>query len=155
MEIVVFGGGCFWCTEAVFQQLKGVKSVMPGYVDGIEVIRIEFDPKKVKFHDLLTVFFATHDPTSRDRQGADVGPQYRSAISYTTDYQKKDAERFIGELGPGIVTELKPLGKFSPAEEEHHNYYKNNSSAPYCQMVINPKLQKVQEKFYDLLNNGH
>ena len=168
MQIIVFGGGCFWCTEAVFQRLKGVISVTSGYTGGsvsnptyeqissgttghAEVIRIEFNPKKIKFHDLLTVFFATHHPTALNRQGSDIGTQYRSAIFYSTEAQKKEAKEFIHELGDGIVTKLKQLKEFYPAEEEHRNYYNNNAGAPYCQMVINPKLQKVQEKFYDLL----
>ena len=167
-QTIVFGGGCFWCTEAVFQDLMGVTGVMSGYAGGnvtnptyeqicsgktghAEVIKIDYDPKRIKFHDLLTVFFATHDPTTMNRQGADVGTQYRSVIFYSTEAQKQEAEAFIKELGEGIVTQLEPLNNFYPAEEYHRNYYKNNSSAPYCQMVINPKLQKVQEKFYELL----
>lgn len=150
-QTIVFGGGCFWCTEAVFGELKGVQSVMPGYagVPKAEVVKVEFDPILISAHDLLTVFFATHDPTSVNRQGADVGPQYRSAIFYTTEPQRAEAEKFITDLD--AVTELKPLSDFQRAEEYHREYYKNNPSAPYCQLVINPKLEKVQKEFHDLL----
>ncbi|MDO8620150.1 MAG: peptide-methionine (S)-S-oxide reductase MsrA [bacterium] len=173
-EIAVFGGGCFWCTEAVFKMLKGVHSVLPGYAGGTtknptyeevsggktghaEVIRIEFDPTQISLHDLLTVFFASHDPTTRNRQGNDVGTQYRSVIFYTTPEQKKIAEEFIKELnasnklGKPIVTELAPLGSFYEAENYHKDYFATHPGNPYCELVINPKLQKVQEKFAELL----
>ncbi len=173
-EIAVFGGGCFWCTEAVFSELKGVKSVMPGYAGGTtssptyeqvctdktghaEVIRIEYDPAQVKFKDLLTVFFATHDPTMLNRQGNDVGTQYRSAVFYTTEEQKKDVEEFIKKLeasdpgGKPVVTEIAPLDTFYEAEDYHREYFKNNRRAPYCQVIIEPKVQKLQEKFGELL----
>lgn len=173
-EIAVFGGGCFWCTEAVFEDLKGVVSVMPGYAGGTvenptyeqvcsgttghaEVIRIEFDPAKIAYNDLLTVFFATHNPTTPNQQGADFGTQYRSSVFYTTEAQKKDAEEFIKKLdesGPKVVTEVVPLTAFYEAEEYHRKYYQNNSSAPYCQVVINPKLEKVKEKFHQLLKES-
>ena len=174
-EVAVFAGGCFWCTEAVFEDLKGVNSVMPGYAGGTvehptyeqvcggktghaEVIRIEFDPAKIAYTDLLTVFFATHNPTTLNQQGEDMGTQYRSAIFYTTESQKKDAEKFISKLneggGPKAVTEVAPLNAFYPAEEYHRKYYQNNSSAPYCQVVINPKLEKVKEKFHQLLKES-
>src|SRR3989344_3572240 len=115
MESIVFGGGCFWCVEAVFQELKGVESVMSGYsgVPKAEVVKIEYDPAQIKFHDLLTVFFATHDPTTTNRQGADVGTQYRSVIFYTTEEQKQESEKFIAELD--AAPELTPLDTFSPA----------------------------------------
>ncbi len=172
IETAVFGGGCFWCTEAVFEGLKGVKSVMPGYAGGetknpsyedictgktghAEVTKVEFDPGKISYRDLLTVFFASHDPTTLNRQGNDIGTQYRSVIFYTTEEQKREAEKFIEELNePGsrpVVTELKPLDKFYPAEEHHRNYYKQNTSKPYCQIVINPKLEKLKEKYENLL----
>lgn len=174
METAIFGGGCFWCTEAIFKMLKGVKSVMPGYAGGTkpnptyeevcggktghaEVIRIEYDPKEIKFRDLLTVFFATHDPTTPNRQGADVGPQYRSVILYTTDTQKEETAQFIAGLnassseGKPIVTEIKPLDKFYEAENYHRDYYAKNQGNPYCEVVINPKLQKVQKEFAELL----
>ncbi|HVM76850.1 MAG TPA: peptide-methionine (S)-S-oxide reductase MsrA [Candidatus Paceibacterota bacterium] len=175
-EIAIFGGGCFWCTEAVFSELRGVISVMPGYAGGTvknpsyeqvctgstghaEVIRIEFDPAQISFHDLLTVFFATHDPTTLNRQGNDVGTQYRSAVFYTNAAQKTEALKFIKELaasdpgGKPIVTEVTPLSPdaFYPAEDYHRNYFKNNRSAPYCQVIIEPKVEKLQEKFAELL----
>ncbi|OGY96853.1 MAG: peptide-methionine (S)-S-oxide reductase [Candidatus Liptonbacteria bacterium GWC1_60_9] len=173
-EVAVFGGGCFWCTEAVFRELRGVSSVMPGYAGGItrnptyeqvsagntghaEVIQIEFDPNEITYHDLLTVFFATHDPTTMNRQGPDTGTQYRSVIFYTTDEQKREAERFIKKLslldprGKPVVTEVKPLDAFYPAEDEHREYFKKNPDQPYCQVVIEPKVQKLQKEFADLL----
>lgn len=177
LEIAVFGGGCFWCTEAVFGELKGVKSVMPGYAGGTspnptyesvcggktghaEVIKIEYDPSQISYKDLLTVFFATHDPTAMNRQGADVGTQYRSVILYTTEEQKREAEEFILDLnqpapdqkaGKPVVTEMKPLDKFFPAENYHREYYQKNQDAPYCQVVINPKLKKLYKRFAKLL----
>lgn len=170
-QTAVFGGGCFWCTEAVFQDLKGIVSVASGYAGGTtpnptyesvsmgntghaEVIKIDFDPTQISFQNLLTVFFATHDPTTLNRQGNDTGPQYRSIVLYTNDSQRQEAEQYIQELkteGLKVVTEVQPMGNFYPAEEYHRNYYKNNSDAPYCQIIIEPKLQKVQEKFYALL----
>lgn len=170
-QIAVFGGGCFWCTEALFKELKGVVSVMPGYAGGdvsfpsyadvcsgktghAEVIKIEYDPAKLSYRDLLTVFFATHDPTTLNRQGNDVGTQYRSIIIYTTQDQKTEAEAFIAALnesGPKAVTETKPLDAFYQAEEYHRNYYAKNRSAPYCQIVINPKMEKLKERFQELL----
>lgn len=175
-EIAVFGGGCFWCTEAVFSELRGVISVMPGYAGGTvpdpsydavctgqtghaEVIRIEFDPGQITFNDLLTVFFATHDPTTLNRQGNDVGTQYRSAIFYNTDAQRDAANAFIAKLhasdpgGKPVVTEVTalPLDKFYPAEDYHRNYYKNNSKQPYCQVIIEPKVEKLQKEFAALL----
>lgn len=174
-SVVVFGGGCFWCTEAVFAMLKGIISVLPGYSGGnlpnptyeqvckgktgyVEVIRIEYNPSLISYRDLLTVFFATHDPTTMNRQGGDIGPQYRSVIFYSGEEQKKEAENFIKELsassaeGKPIVTAIEPLTNFYEAEDYHKNYYAKNSSNPYCQVVINPKLKKVQEKFAELLD---
>lgn len=176
-KIAVFGGGCFWCTEAVFKMLKGVSSVLPGYAGGdmdapsyedvssgktghAEVVRLEYDPSQIRYEDLLTVFFGSHDPTTMNRQGADVGTQYRSVIFSTDDEQKKAAEDFIAELnasnekGNPIVTTVEPLGKFYEAEDYHHNYYANNEDKPYCQMVINPKLDKVKKKFGELLKSS-
>ena len=175
-EITVFGGGCFWCTEAVFKMLKGVITVVPGYAGGskinptyydvvggktghAEVIRIEYNPEAISFQDLLTVFFATHDPTTLNRQGNDIGTEYRSIILHTNEEQKKEAEKFIEELnasskeGGAIVTEIKPLDMFYEAEKEHLDFYARNKSQPYCQIVINPKLQKVQERFAELLRD--
>ena len=173
-DTTVFGGGCFWCTEAVFKILRGVLSVTPGYAGGAtehptyseissgetghaEVIKIEYDPSQITFNDLLTVFFASHNPTTPNRQGADIGTQYRSVILYTNETQKSEAEKFIAELnasheeGDRIVTEVKPLDIFYPAEDYHHDYYKRNPEKEYCQLVINPKLEKVQKKFAELL----
>lgn len=175
-EVAVFGGGCFWCTEAVFDELRGVASVMPGYAGGsiknptyeqvcsgttghAEVIRIEFDPRQITFRELLTVFFATHDPTTFNRQGNDAGPQYRSIILYASDAQKQEAEKFINELndssvyGKPIVTEVKPLGEFYEAEEYHRKYYENQPYQPYCQIIISPKMQKLYKQFTDLLKS--
>lgn len=169
-EIAVFGGGCFWCTEAVFQELRGVISVIPGYAGGTkpnptyeqvqsggtghaEVIKIEFDPAHITYNDLLTVFFAIHDPTTPNRQGDDRGTQYRSILLYTNERQKAQAEQFIEHLGAGIVTELKSLTQFYEAEDEHRQYYRNNLSQPYCQIVIHPKLEKVQKQFASLLQS--
>ncbi|OHA64261.1 MAG: hypothetical protein A2842_01735 [Candidatus Wildermuthbacteria bacterium RIFCSPHIGHO2_01_FULL_48_25] len=153
MEIAVFGGGCFWCTEAVFAMLKGVRSAVPGYVKGIEVVRMEFDPQQISYRDLLTVFFATHDPTSIDRQGADIGPQYRSVIFYTSETQRSEAERYMKELKEEkpIVTLLESFEKFTEAEEFHKKFYEKDPSQPYCQLVIEPKLEKVKTKFEALL----
>lgn len=174
MEKAIFGGGCFWCTEAVFKMLKGVISVTPGYAGGktanptyrevsngdtdhAEVIKIKYEPEKIKFRDLLTVFFATHDPTTLNRQGNDVGTQYRSVIFYTNENQKTEAEQIIKEIeessekGGKIVTEIKPLDKFYEAEDYHKDYYARNSVMPYCQVIINPKLEKVKQKYAELL----
>ena len=177
MEVAVFGGGCFWCTEAVFKMLRGVISVLPGYAGGktenptyeqvcsgttghAEVIRIAYDPKLLAFDTLLTVFFASHDPTTPDRQGNDRGTQYRSVIFYTTPEQKRTAEQLIQQLnasseeGKPIVTEVKPLIQFYEAEDYHRDYYAKNSEKGYCQVVINPKLKKVQERFATLLKTN-
>ncbi|HUZ92490.1 MAG TPA: peptide-methionine (S)-S-oxide reductase MsrA [Candidatus Paceibacterota bacterium] len=176
-QVVVFAGGCFWCTEAIFRELKGVVSVMPGYAGGTtknptyeqvctgktghaEATHIEYDPSKILFGDLLTVFFATHDPTTMNRQGNDVGTQYRSAVFYVTPEQKTETEKFITELaasdpsGKPVVTEVAPLDAFYPAEDYHRNYYKKNSFQPYCQLIIEPKVEKLQNKFAELLKNN-
>ena len=171
IEVAVFGGGCFWCTEAVFQELRGVVSVTSGYVGGdmdnptyeqvssgntghAEVIRIEYSPDEISYTDLLNVFFAVHDPTTRNRQGNDIGTQYRSVIVYTSDTQRAEAERIVGDLkgdGVAVVTEVVPLTKFFEAESYHKNYYRRNKTAPYCELVINPKLEKFQKHFSELL----
>ncbi len=176
-EAIIFGGGCFWCTEAVFKMLKGVISVESGYAGGTvpnptyedirygytghaEVIKIEYDSEVISLETLLTVFFATHDPTTKNRQGNDVGTQYRSIILCENDEQKEVSEKFINELkkssedGKPIVTEVKILEKFYPAENYHKNYYENNKNQSYCQVVINPKLKKVQKEFAELLKNN-
>ena len=173
-EVAVFGGGCFWCTEAVFDELRGVISVVSGYAGGstknptyeqvcsgstghAEVIRIEFDPTEISFRDLMTVFFGTHDPTTLNRQGNDVGTQYRSAIFYANDEQKRQAEAFIKELndskafGKPVVTTVEPLGEFYEAENYHQKYYAQNPYQPYCQFTIPPKLQKLHKQFSALL----
>lgn len=173
-QIAVLAGGCFWCLEAVFEDLKGVISVMPGYAGGrkdeptyeevssgntghAEVIKIEFDPSIISYRDLLAIFFDIHDPTSLNRQGNDVGEQYRSAIFWTNEFQKKEAKDFIKELASGgnyekpIVTEIEPLDKFWTAEEYHKHYFKNNPKEPYCSLVIVPKIKKVREKYAGFL----
>ena len=174
LETAVFANGCFWCTEAVFSSLKGVSSVVPGYSGGTmadptyekvsdgntghaESIKIEFDPSVITYDDLLAVFFNTHDPTTLNRQGNDVGTQYRSAIFYANDEQKKKAEALVKELNDSkaydkdVVTEVQPLEKFYEAEDYHHEYYAHNADQPYCQLVIAPKLEKLQKKFAELL----
>jgi peptide-methionine (S)-S-oxide reductase len=174
LETAVFAGGCFWCTEAVFQKLRGVKSVTPGYAGGTvanptydqvsmgstghaEAIKFEYDPQEISFQNLLEVFFATHDPTTLNRQGNDVGPQYRSVIFYADEMQKTAAEEFIRQLtedkvfDQSIVTTIEPLDEFYEAEDYHKNYYLRNQGQPYCQVVINPKLKKLKEKFASLL----
>lgn len=176
VEKAVFGGGCFWCTEAVFKMLKGVSVVKPGYVGGTledatyekvssgktghaEVIYIEFEPSKITYRDLLTVFFASHDPTTVNRQGNDIGTQYRSVIFYTSEEQKIEAEKFIAEInasnsqGATVVTGLESLNQFYEAENYHKDYYENNKNMPYCQVIINPKLNKVQKEFATLLKS--
>ncbi|HXK37354.1 MAG TPA: peptide-methionine (S)-S-oxide reductase MsrA [Candidatus Paceibacterota bacterium] len=177
-QTAVFGGGCFWCTEAVFRRLRGVLDVQPGYAGGhvehptyeevssgttghVEVIRFEFDPAQIGYDDLLNVFFATHDPTAADRQGNDIGPQYRSVIFYADDGQRDAAREFIerlnrsGEHGAPIVTTMQPLDRFWPAEDYHKKYYETHRDEPYCQTVINPKLEKVQRKFHQLLTESN
>lgn len=170
IKTAVFAGGCFWCTEAVFKALKGVKDVNSGYTGGhiknpayreicegrtghAEGIKILFDENDVSYEDLLEVFFATHDPTTLNRQGNDVGTQYRSAIFYTDDIQKSKAESFIRLLEKEnifenkIVTEVTKFDVFYSAELEHQDYYENNSNQPYCQIMITPKLKKIK-KYY-------
>jgi peptide-methionine (S)-S-oxide reductase len=174
METAVLGGGCFWCLEAVFERLEGVSSVTSGYAGGIlpdptysavctggtghaEVVRVEFDPEVLSYRDLLTIFFAIHDPTTPDRQGNDVGPQYRSIIFYESDAQRAMAEAVIAELestwalGASIVTQVEPLTEFFPAEPEHQQYYRRNTGQPYCRAVIAPKVAKVRAEFADRL----
>ncbi len=171
----MFGGGCFWCTEAVFKMLKGVVAAAPGYAGGktenptydqvcsgltghAEVIKIEYDPALISYRTLLTVFFATHDPTTVNRQGPDTGTQYRSVIFYTTPEQKAEAEAFIKEVdtstsaGDKVVTTVEPLSTFYEAENYHHDYFTHHPDQAYCQLVISPKVEKVQEKFAELLN---
>jgi peptide-methionine (S)-S-oxide reductase len=169
-EIAVLGGGCFWCLEAVFDSLKGVKSVESGYMGGhvdnptyrqvcggdtghVEVARITFDPQELSFRELLDVFFSIHDPTTLNRQGGDVGIQYRSVIFYTSDEQRQAAQQAIAALNAAhtwpdpIVTAVEPAGKFYIAEDYHQEYFTNNPSQPYCQLVVGPKVKKFQQKF--------
>jgi peptide-methionine (S)-S-oxide reductase len=170
VEQAVLGGGCFWCTEAVFQELNGVAEVQSGYAGGqtpsptyeqictgrtghAEVVRVSFDPEVLSFADLLRVFFTTHDPTSLNRQGNDVGTQYRSTILVTDDAQAKVAREVIVEFeansvwGKPIVTTIEPLRQFFPAEREHDDYYSRNPNAGYCRVVIAPKVAKVRKEF--------
>jgi peptide-methionine (S)-S-oxide reductase len=173
-KIAVFGGGCFWCTEAVFQDLRGVRSVVPGYAGGhvpnptyqqvctdttghAEVIEVRYDPSEVSYRDLLGVFFATHDPTSVNRQGNDVGSQYRSVIFHADEEQRLAAREAIDELegegvfGAPIVTRLEPLDVFYEAEAYHRNYFRNNPGQPYCSAVIAPKVNKFRQKYMERL----
>jgi peptide-methionine (S)-S-oxide reductase len=176
-EQIVFGGGCFWCTEAVFKMLKGVESVTPGYTGGnipnptyeqvcsgntghVESVSIVYDPAQVTLHSLMTVFFGSHDSTTLNRQGNDVGTQYRSAIFCATTEQKTEAEEFIKNLnetkgGDKVVTEVSMLDVFYPAENYHKDYYLNHEYTPYCQIIINPKLEKVQKEFAELLKTNN
>ncbi len=174
IETAVFAGGCFWCTEAVFQRLEGVLKVISGYTGGTiknpsyreittgrtghaEAIKIEFNPDIINYNELLEIFFATHDPTTLNQQGADRGTQYRSAIFYANETQKKIAEEVIIELNnlkifeDPIVTEIAELGAFYNAEHYHQNYYNQNSNQGYCQFVINPKLNKLNTTFKNKL----
>jgi peptide-methionine (S)-S-oxide reductase len=170
----VFGGGCFWCTEAVFQMLKGVSKVESGYAGGrvdnpsyervssgttghAEVIRVTYDPSTISYEDLLTVFFGSHDPTTPNRQGADIGEQYRSVIFYDSEEEREIATRIAHEIdeslkdGTHVVTQIEPLDEFYPAESYHQNYFKENTSAPYCQLIIEPKVEKVRKRFAQLV----
>jgi peptide-methionine (S)-S-oxide reductase len=173
LDLMTVGGGCFWCTEAVFDQIKGVEKIVSGYSGGkvpgtptyrevcsgltghAEVIQVTFDPSMVSFEDLLIIFMTSHDPTSLNRQGADRGTQYRSVIFYHNEKQKEIAKTVINEMAPyyedPIVTELSPLEKFYPAEESHQDYYKNNQSQGYCTAVISPKLVKLRKMHADKL----
>lgn len=173
-QTITLGGGCFWCVEAVFEQLRGVEQVMSGYAGGhvrnpsyrevcgkktghAEVVQVTFDPQEIALRDILEVFLTTHNPTTPNQQGADVGPQYRSVILYHTPEQKGIAEETIADLSAReiwpapIVTEVKPLDAFYPAEEEHKAYYQRNSEQPYCQAVISPKLSKLRSQHKDKL----
>lgn len=174
IKTATFAGGCFWCTEAVFKRIKGVVSVTPGHIGGrmenptyedvsagvsrhAEAVKIEYDPKVIDFTKLLEIFFATHDPTTPNRQGADVGTQYRSAIFYHDKKQKKAAEKFIYDLekkgvySAKIVTGITKASKFYRADMYHHNFYENNKDKPYCKIVISPKLEKLKTKFSDIV----
>lgn len=170
MESATLAGGCFWCLEAVFTRLRGVDRVQSGYAGGhaenpsyrqvctgntghAEVVQIDYDPKQVCYRELLEVFFGTHDPTTLNRQGHDVGTQYRSAIFYHNDAQKQEAEQFVKQLDADqvfdnpIVTQIEPLKKFYPAEDYHNDYFERNPGQPYCQAVVSPKVSKFRQKF--------
>jgi peptide-methionine (S)-S-oxide reductase len=174
LQMAVFGSGCFWCAEAIFSQLKGVESVTPGYAGGhkpnptyqqvcsdttghAEVVRIIFDPAIIRYTDLLEIFWQIHDPTTPNRQGNDIGSQYRSIILYVNEEQKQIAQKMLTELEEhktfptAIVTEIQPLQEFYPAEDYHKEYYFRNKAQPYCQFVISPKLEKFKKKFEEKL----
>ena len=173
-EVVTLGGGCFWCLEAVYDEMKGVESVVSGYMGGqvanptyeqvcggrtghAEVVQITFDPAVVSLREILQVFFVIHDPTTPDRQGNDVGTQYRSAIFYHSPEQKSTAEEVVAELPRGklfadpIVTEIAAASTFYPAEDYHQEYFARNGSQPYCQYVVAPKVAKFRKHFLDRL----
>jgi peptide-methionine (S)-S-oxide reductase len=175
-ERATFGGGCFWCTEAVYQQLKGVDSVVSGYSGGhvpdptyrqvcggdtghAEVIQITYDPQVISYPELLEAFWQTHDPTTPNRQGRDVGPQYRSVIFYHNEEQRQQAEEYKAQLDAAgtfrapIVTEIAPFTIFYPAEDYHQNYFNEHGSQPYCAFVIRPKVEKFQKAFGDKLRS--
>jgi peptide-methionine (S)-S-oxide reductase len=173
-EVATLAGGCFWCLEAVYLDLRGVEKVVSGYAGGhvpnptyrevcsgltghAEVVQVAFDPAVVSYRELLQVFFTIHDPTTLNRQGADVGTQYRSAIFYHDDAQKATAEDVMAEvtaekIWPNpLVTELEPLAKFYPAEEYHQDYFARNPSQPYCQVVVAPKVSKFRKQYVGML----
>jgi peptide-methionine (S)-S-oxide reductase len=174
IEVATFAGGCFWCTEAVFLELEGVNSVISGYIGGktidptykeicggetghAEAIEITFDTEKFSFGELLEIFFATHDPTTINRQGNDVGTQYRSEIFYHNEEQKKTAEDYIDLMtsedtfGKRIVTKISPASKFYAAEDYHQNYYNDNKTQGYCSYIITPKIEKLKKVYKDRL----
>ncbi len=178
MEVATLGGGCFWCLEAVFKELHGVVGVRPGYAGGTvphptyeqvctgttghaEVVQVEFDPELLTYRQLLEVFFAIHDPTTPDRQGEDVGPQYRSIIFYHSDEQKATARELMGELEAQkvwedpIVTQLEAFQAFYPAEDYHVDYFARNPDQPYCRLVVGPKVAKFRKQFSDKLKGGN
>lgn len=177
LETATLAAGCFWCVEAVFDDLKGVEDVVSGYSGGqtenptyrqvcdgntghAEVAQIKFDPSVISFKDVLRVFFSVHDPTTMNRQGNDIGTQYRSAIFYHNDEQKRDAEEVIKEItdegvyDDPIVTEVTPFEKFWPAEDYHQEYFANNPNVPYCAAVVSPKVRKFRQKFADRLKSA-
>jgi peptide-methionine (S)-S-oxide reductase len=176
MEVATLAGGCFWCTEAVFKELKGVEKVEPGYAGGTvpnptyeqvctgrtghaEAVQVTFDPAITSYEELLKIFFTVHDPTTLNRQGADVGTQYRSAIFYHNDQQKSTAQQVVSEVTASklwnapIVTQIEPFQAFYIAENYHLDYFKNNPRQPYCQMVIAPKVRKFREHYMEKLKN--
>jgi peptide-methionine (S)-S-oxide reductase len=176
MEVATLAGGCFWCTEAIFLELKGVSKVVSGYIGGTttnptykeictgttghaEAIQITFDPKVVSFGELLEIFFATHDPTTLNRQGNDVGTQYRSEVFYYSDEQKKLTQEYIALMtkektfSNPIVTRISPASVFYEAEDYHQNYYNDNKTQSYCSYVITPKIEKLKKNFKEKLKN--
>ena len=178
LEIATLANGCFWCTDAIFSRVKGIKSVIPGYSGGktsnpsyeqvctgktghAETIQMEYDPKIISFEKILDIFWYTHDPTTLNRQGNDVGTQYRSAIFYHDENQKNIAEKSKEELEKEgvfknpIVTEIIPFSNFYPAEDYHKEYYENNHNAPYCSFVIDPKIQKLLQKYSDKIKQEY
>jgi peptide-methionine (S)-S-oxide reductase len=173
-ETAYLGGGCFWCVEAVFKEIKGISSVEPGYAGGstknptytevssgttghAEVAKIEFNPEMISFREILEIFFATHNPTTLNRQGSDIGTQYRSIILYQDDDQKEKAEKYIQKItkemvfDSPIVTEVVPLDIFYQAENYHKDYYDYHKDNPYCRVIISPKIAKLRKKFSDKL----
>ena len=174
-EVATLGGGCFWCLDAVFRELRGVERVQSGYAGGdylnptyrdvcsgltghAEVVQVTFDPAVISYRELLEVFFAVHDPTTPNRQGNDVGPQYRSIILYHSRQQKETAESVITELArlwpDPVVTQVVQASTFYPAEKYHQDYYANNANQPYCQIVIAPKVAKVRKAYLERLKKG-
>ena len=176
-ELATLGGGCFWCLEAVFKDLRGVQSVTSGYAGGhvpnpsykqvctgttghAEVVQISFDPNEITYGDLLRVFFAVHDPTTRDRQGNDIGPQYRSIILTNSDAQQQTAEAVMREIAETrlwpapLTTGIEPLEAFYPAEPEHHDYFARNPWSGYCQVVVAPKVAKFRKQFAERLKRA-
>ena len=176
-EVATLGGGCFWCSEAVFKNIEGVLMVEPGYSGGhtenptyqqvctgrtghAEVVQITYDPEVISFKEILEIFFTTHDPTTLNRQGADVGTQYRSMVLYHDETQRKITEEFIEQLveektfDKPIVTEVKALESFYKAEEYHLDYYERNREQPYCRLVISPKIEKLRKKFKEKLKRA-
>lgn len=174
LEVATLAGGCFWCLEAAFTQLRGVESVVSGYAGGgvpdpsyelvcsgttghAEVVQVSFDPTELSYRDLLAVFFTIHDPTTLNRQGADVGTQYRSAVFHHSEEQRRTAEAIIADLDRSgtwtdpIVTELVPYTEFYPAEDYHRDYFARNPGQPYCQAVIAPKVAKVRQQYMERL----
>lgn len=176
-EIATLGGGCFWCLEAVYQQLTGVNQVVSGYAGGsmpnptykevstgqtghAEVVQLTYNPAEISYRDILKVFFTIHDPTTPNRQGADIGPQYRSIIFFQDNDQRLVAEEVIREIknaeiwNAPLVTELEKYSNFYPAEDYHQNYYRDNPQQPYCQVVIAPKVAKFRQKYFNMLKKG-
>lgn len=170
IEQATLGGGCFWCLEAVFEPLRGIRKIVPGYAGGhvpdptyrqvctgrtghAEVVQIDFDPSEISYRDVLDIFFTMHDPTTPDRQGGDVGPQYRSIILHHDETQATVAQSALAEFDGKsiwhnpIVTEIEPLDTFYPAEKEHHAYYRDNARQPYCRIVIAPKVAKLRKEY--------